>query len=128
MRINHGAPCFDVVSPRFRMACEELAAEGFVKPFDGVCGTLSCGDSSYEFTPNAHSDLFVGTPGMSALCRGLLNGVSQTEDCNLQVSPRFSTMVRGIKWVQVSKVSLNVMSSMHRNDRTKVCFRATLHF
>mmetsp|Transcript_28054 Transcript_28054/g.53409 ORF Transcript_28054/g.53409 Transcript_28054/m.53409 type:complete len:446 (-) Transcript_28054:171-1508(-) len=102
LRINHGAPCFDVVSPRFRMACEELAAEGFVKPFDGVCGTLSCGDSSYEFTPNAHSDLFVGTPGMSALCRGLLNGVSQTEDCNLQVSPRFSTMVRGIKWVQGS--------------------------
>jgi len=44
LRVNHGAPHFDSVhSERFRGILAQLHTGGFVAPFAGTCGVLSCG-------------------------------------------------------------------------------------
>jgi len=71
--INHGAPGFDANAPAFLEVLGELKKQGYVDMF---ARTEGCYDAlSKTFEQQTAKEVYVGTPGMSAVCEGLVQGV-----------------------------------------------------
>ena len=71
-QFDHGAQYFSPKTAEFAGAVREWRERGWVDVWDGRHRVWS---AERGVAPDAPKDRFVGTPGMSAVCKGLLDGV-----------------------------------------------------